>query len=223
LPIKIYFMDYDNKEEGYYNNTREEMLAFLPQNAKTILDVGCADGSFSKIIKQRNKAEVWGIEYMPEEAKKASSKIDHVLTGACEVNIDKLPNDYFDAIYFNDVLEHLVDPYMVLEKIKDKLSNDGIVISSIPNMRYHSALKNLIFNKDWKYADHGIMDKTHLRFFTKKSIDNMYKDAGYEVIIHQGINVTKSLKPWLYNIPFLFTALDMRYLQFATVAKKARF
>jgi len=214
-------MDYENKEEGYYNNTREEMLAFLPQDAKTILDVGCADGSFSKIIKEKNNAEVWGIEYMPEEAKKASTKIDRVFTGPCEDNIDELPDNYFDAIYFNDILEHLVDPYMVLEKIITKLSKNGVVISSIPNMRYHSALKKLIFSKDWKYADHGIMDKTHLRFFTKKSIFNMYKDAGYDVIEHKGINITKSLKPWLYNIPFLFTALDMRYLQFATVAKKS--
>jgi len=213
-------MDYENKEVGYYNNTREEMLAFLPQNAKMILDVGCADGSFSRIIKDRNKAEVWGIEYMPEEAKKASTKIDHVLSGTCEDNIDKLPNDYFDVIYFNDILEHLVDPYKVLERVKNKLSKDGIVISSIPNMRYHSALKNLILKKDWKYGNHGVMDKTHLRFFTKKSIYNMYVEAGYDVIEHKGINVTKSLKPWLYNIPLLFTALDMRYLQFATVAKK---
>jgi len=214
-------MDYENKEEGYYNNTRDEMLAFLPKNAKTILDVGCADGSFSKIIKEKNNAEVWGIEYMPEEANKASLKIDRVFTGPCEDNIDELPDNYFDVIYFNDILEHLVDPYMVLEKVKPKLSKNGIIISSIPNMRYHSALKNLIFRKDWKYADHGIMDKTHLRFFTKKSIYNMYKDAGYVVKIHKGINVTKSLKPWLYNIPFLFTALDMRYLQFATVAEKS--
>ena len=212
-------MDYDNKDEGYYTNKREEMLDFLPSSVKTVLDVGCADGSFSKIVKDKVNAEVWGIEFMPKEAKKAEVKIDKVFTGTCEDSIEKLPDHYFDVIYFNDILEHLVDPYTVLENIKSKLSANGIVISSIPNMRYHSAIKSLVLNKDWKYADHGIMDKTHLRFFTKKSIYNMYVDAGYKVEIHKGIRATKSIKPWLYNILFLFTALDMRYLQFATVAK----
>lgn len=212
-------MDYQNKEAGYYNNPREEMLSYLPESAKRVLEVGCADGTFSKAIKDQNNAEVWGIEYMPEEAKKAMTKIDKVLVGPCESHLDELPKNYFDAIYFNDVLEHLQDPYMVLEKIKSNLSENGVVISSIPNMRYHSALKDLVLNKNWEYADHGVMDKTHLRFFTKKSIANMYKNAGYDVVIHEGIRPTKSIKPWIYNLFFLYTALDMRFLQFATVAK----
>lgn len=212
-------MDYENKPTGYYDNARDEMLSFLPENYKTVLDVGCADGSFAKSIKDISGAEVWGVEYMPDEAKKASSKIDKVLTGAIEDCIEKLPDNYFDVIYFNDVLEHLVDPYKVLDKMKFKLSKDGITISSIPNMRYHRALKELVINKDWKYAEHGTLDKTHLRFFTKKSIFRMFEEAGYIVSTHKGLNTSKSLKPWLYNIPFLFTALDIRHLQFVTIAK----
>ena len=212
-------MDYENKTSGYYDNVREEMLSFLPDNFKTVLDVGCADGAFAKSIKNISGAEVWGVEYMPDEAEKASSKIDKVLSGAIEDCIDKLPNNYFDVIYFNDVLEHLVDPYTVLDKMKDKLSENGITISSIPNMRYHRALKELVINKDWKYTERGTLDKTHLRFFTKKSIFRMFEEAGYNVTTHKGLNASKSLKPWLYNIPFLFTALDIRYLQFVTIAK----
>ena len=212
-------MDYENKTSGYYDNVREEMLSFLPDNFKTVLDVGCADGAFAKSIKNISGAEVWGVEYMPDEAEKASSKIDKVLSGAIEDCIDKLPNNYFDVIYFNDVLEHLADPYTVLDKMKDKLSENGITISSIPNMRYHRALKELVINKDWKYTERGTLDKTHLRFFTKKSIFRMFEEAGYNVTTHKGLNASKSLKPWLYNIPFLFTALDIRYLQFVTIAK----
>lgn len=212
-------MDYENKTSGYYDNVREEMLSFLPENFKTVLDVGCADGAFAKSIKNISGAEVWGVEYMPDEAEKASSKIDKVLSGAIEDCIDKLPNNYFDIIYFNDVLEHLVDPYTVLDKMKDKLSENGITISSIPNMRYHRALKELVIDKDWKYTERGTLDKTHLRFFTKKSIFRMFEEAGYNVTTHKGLNASKSLKPWLYNIPFLFTALDIRYLQFVTIAK----
>ncbi len=211
-------MDYENKDEKYYHLERDEMLVYLPKNANKVLEVGCGAGNFAKSIKIRNNAEVWGIELMDDEAKRAAEIIDKVLSGPCEEHIKNLPDNYFDAIFFNDVLEHLVDPYSVLKNIKSKLSKDGVVISSIPNIRYHSALKSLVINKDWKYMDHGIMDKTHLRFFTKKSIVNMYEDAGYEVKLHEGINKTRSLKPWLYNLLFLFTALDMRNLQYATVA-----
>lgn len=212
-------MDYQNKEEGYYENLRPEMLSLLPQNSKTILDIGCADGTFSQSVKEKNNAEVWGIEFMPNEAKKAATKIDKVIEGTVEDSISKLPTNYFDVIYFNDVLEHLVDPNKVLLDIKKTLTKNGVIISSIPNIRYHKPLMKLIFKKDWKYEDHGVLDITHLRFFTESSIKHMYEDADYQVIHHKGINKSKSLKPWIYNILFLFTALDMRYLQYATIAK----
>lgn len=213
-------MDYDNKPDNYFNNSRHEMLDFLPENTKTLLDVGCGEGAFASFIKEKHQTETWGIELMKEEGEKAKKLLDKVFIGEVENFIDELPDEYFDAIYFNDVLEHLVDPYMVLEKIKSKLSKDGVIISSIPNMRYHSALKNLVLNKDWEYQDHGIMDKTHLRFFTGKSIANMYTRLGYKILTHKGINKTKSIKPYLYNLPLFFTAMDMRYLQYATVVKK---
>ncbi|MBT8304779.1 MAG: class I SAM-dependent methyltransferase [Bacteroidia bacterium] len=194
------------------------MLGFLPADAKTILDVGCGQGSFALVAKRRNSAEVWGIELMEDEARLAKPILDKVFVGPCEDHIEKLPENYFDTIFFNDVLEHLVDPYMVLRTIKSKLTPKGVIISSIPNMRYHSVLSKLIFQKDFEYAEHGVMDKTHLRFFTKKSIQRMYEDAGFRVIEHVGINKSRSLKPLLYNIPFLFNALDMYYPQYATMA-----
>ena len=67
-------MDYNNKPDGYYNNVRQEMLAYLPANAKKVLDVGCGNGAFAATIKTKNSAEVWGIEYMDEEAKQAGKE-----------------------------------------------------------------------------------------------------------------------------------------------------
>jgi len=212
-------MDYNNKPDDYYNNDRQEMLNFLPKDAKKILDVGCGDGAFASIVKKINNAEVWGIEYMDDEAIKANFFLDKVFSGPCEDFIDDLPDNYFDVIYFNDVLEHLVDPYMILEKIKTKLSKNGIVISSIPNIRYHNVLIPLLFQKKFEYESFGVMDKTHMRFFTKKSIRNMYENLGYEVLSHHGINGSRSIRPILYNIPLLFTAMDIRYPQYATVVK----
>ncbi len=198
------------------------MLEFFPTNAKTVLDVGCGEGAFAALIKEKYKTETWGIEYMEDHGKQAEKVLDKVFIGPCENFIESLPDNHFDVIYCNDVLEHLVDPEWVLENIQSKLTENGIIISSIPNMRYHSALKKLVINKSWEYERSGVMDKTHLRWFTKKSIRNMYERLGYEVVTHKGINKTRSIKPYLYNIPLLFTATDMFFVQYATVARKAK-
>ncbi|MFD0933072.1 class I SAM-dependent methyltransferase [Psychroflexus salinarum] len=213
-------MDYQDKKDIYYKKERPEMLEFFPKNAKTVLEVGCGQGTFVKQIKDLYQTETWGIEYMESHAKEAQKVLDKVFIGQCEKFIDDLPDNYFDVIYFNDVLEHLFDPYMVLEKMKQKLTEKGKIISSLPNIRYHSALKMLILKKDWKYEDSGVLDHTHIRFFTKKSIERMYKNLGFKIITHKGINKTRSLKPYIYNLLLFFTASDIFYVQFATVVEK---
>mgnify|MGYP001942644396 CR=1 FL=1 len=214
-------MDYNNKPSGYYQHVREEMLAFLPTTSKKILDVGCAQGAFGLAMKTKNNAEVWGIELTPAAAEKAKEVLDKVFIGPCEQFLDELPDNYFDTVYFNDVLEHMQDPYKVLEIIKTKLSDSGVVISSIPNIRYYEVFEEMYFKENFEYKEEGVLDKTHLRFFTKKSIRKMYEDLGFKIISHVGINKGKSLRPYLYNIPRLFKGLDMRFLQFATVASKS--
>jgi 2-polyprenyl-3-methyl-5-hydroxy-6-metoxy-1,4-benzoquinol methylase len=213
-------LDYVNKPQDYYENSRPEMLAYLPNSIKTVLDIGCSSGDFGYAIKQKTNAEVWGIEPFERFGKLAVNKLDTVLISSIEGALHELPDNYFDVIYFNDVLEHLLDPYSILEKIKSKLKDNGSVISSIPNIRYFRSFFKLLFHGEWDYTDEGILDRTHVRFFTKKSILKMYDKAGYTVISHEGINGTKSIKPFLINIPLLFNGMDMKYTQFATVAKK---
>lgn len=212
-------MDYQNKTGKYYTNIRTEMVDFFPDNAETVLDVGCGQGSFAGHIKDQFNTETWGIEYMAAEAKVAEKVLDKVFTGPCEDFIDDLPDEFFDVIYFNDVLEHLADPYSVLEKMKVKLTSNGRIISSIPNIRNHNSLRMFLFGKDWKYEESGVMDHTHLRFFTRKSIRRMYEKLGFKIIKHQGINKTKSLKAYLLNTVLLFTASDIFYTQYATVVE----
>src|SRR3970040_1993556 len=208
---------YQNKPDGYYDNVRKEMLKYLPSDAKKIIDIGCGNGAFASLVKQKNDAQVWGIELMEQEAILAETVLDKVFIGNCEVHLEGLPENYFDVIYFNDVLEHLVDPYSVLELLKSKLSAKGIIISSIPNVRFFRTFFRVLFSKDWRYEEYGVMDKTHLRFFTGKSIKKMYTDLGYTILVHEGINVTRSIKPILYNIPLLSTHMDIRNVQYATV------
>lgn len=213
-------MDYKDKSNDYFRNVRKDMLEFYPKGAKKVLDVGCGNGALGSIIKQQYGVEVWGIELVEEPAKQAEQVLDKVFIGHCEDFIEELPEGYFDAIFFNDVLEHLYHPHKVLAEIKSKLSPDGVVVSSIPNIRHYKSFKQLFFHKNWEYAESGTMDFTHLRFFTVKTIPKMFRDSGYEIILHKGTNRTKSLMPYIYNIPFLFTAMDIFYLQFVTIARK---
>lgn len=212
-------MDYENKPEDYYKNVRREMLKYLPEKAGTIVEVGCGNGAFASLVKERTGAEVWGVEYMSSEAAKAEKVIDKAFAGPIESNLENLPDNFFEVAYFNDVLEHLVDPYTVLAEFRKKMVPGGIVISSIPNIRYHNALIPILFKKDFKYRDYGVMDHTHMRFFTEKSIRRMYEEQGYKILLHEGINKSRSLKPLLYNIPLLFSQMDIFYPQFATVAR----
>ncbi|NJL12973.1 MAG: class I SAM-dependent methyltransferase [Microscillaceae bacterium] len=210
----------ETKPYEYYYGERAEMMAFYPQSARVVLDVGCAAGNFALALKQKYGAEVWGLEYEAEAARQAAEKLDKVLAGDCALNMPLLPDAYFEVIFFNDVLEHLVDPYSVLQMAKSKLKPGGQIISSIPNVRYFRNLGNLLFKKQWKYEESGILDRTHLRFFTTRSIRDMYQELGYEILQHRGINATsRSWKPFLVNLLTFNAFSDIRYVQFVTVAR----
>ena len=210
--------DLQVKPDDYFIKTRPETLEFIPQSAERILEVGCATGLFGAQLKRRSDIEVWGIEYDTESAEKAREKLDMVLAGDILQLSDHLPDSYFDCVVFNDVLEHLVDPFTVLQKVKGKLVKKGLVVCSIPNIRFFYTLKNFVFNKQWKYEDAGIMDKTHLRFFTENSIVDMFDSLGYTIVELKGINGIRSWKFSLFNALSMGYLSDTRFLQFACVA-----
>jgi SAM-dependent methyltransferase len=206
------------KPDDYFIQTRPEMLEYIPETAERILEAGCASGLFGAQLKQRSNVEVWGIEYDSESAESARQRLDMVLAGDILPLTDHLPDAYFDCAIFNDVLEHLIDPFAVLLKLKGKLAKGGIVVCSIPNIRFYHTFKKFIVNKQWKYEDAGIMDKTHLRFFTKASIVDMFDSLGYKILKLQGINGIDSWKFSLLNSLSFGYLSDTRYLQFACVA-----
>jgi len=135
------------KPNGYYNQRRSEMLKYIPQNAKRILDVGCGEGFFGQLIKQKLSAEVWGLELDNKSGSIAQTKIDKVYIGDVNQLLDELPDQYFDCIIFNDILEHLADPYSILLKIKNKISKEGMVVCSLPNVRYFFYIKRFANKK----------------------------------------------------------------------------
>ena len=131
-----------DKFDQYYENARPEIQGIVGNSAKKILDIGCGAGSMAYQLKINNAAEVWGIEPVETAAVKARELLDRVLHSPVEPALEKLPNYFFDAIIFADVLEHLVDPYTVLSKIKYKL-NQSFVLRLI--LIKHLLLINFIF------------------------------------------------------------------------------
>ncbi len=214
----------DSKPSNYYQNLRLEMLPYIPKTAKNILELGCGEGMFGSYLRENMSAKVSGIEIETKFATKAKKNLDKVYIGDAELIIKKLPDNSFDVIVVNDVLEHMVDPYSVLKEAKRILRKGGVVVSSIPNMRNFHVMYHLVRGGQWEYVESGILDRTHLRFFTQKSIRNMYERLGYEVVKHEGIFEESNLPAYFKFINTLARGKisDMKYVQFATVAKVKR-
>jgi 2-polyprenyl-3-methyl-5-hydroxy-6-metoxy-1,4-benzoquinol methylase len=206
---------------NYYISERKEVAKFIDKNSGKILDVGCGVANFLNFFKKKG-FETWGIEPVKDIANIAKNKADKILNETIESALPILPDNYFDYITFNDVLEHTKDPWIVLEKLKTKFNIGGKILASIPNVRFYTNLLNLFFKKDWKYEDVGILDKTHLRFFTKKSMVRLFTDSGYVVdkiiVINGPRKIHIRFITTLFNILTLGLFSDILYPQYLIVA-----
>jgi 2-polyprenyl-3-methyl-5-hydroxy-6-metoxy-1,4-benzoquinol methylase len=217
--------DYQTKQRLYFEAERPEMLRYIPSTATSVLEVGCGNGNFARLIKTQLAAQVWGVELDREAALVAEQQLDKVICGAFDEALN-LPKHSFDCIIFNDVLEHLVDPEQALLDCQKLLRQGGVVVASIPNVRYFHNVINLAFYGDWTYTDKGILDRTHLRFFTYRSILEIFERLGYKVETIEGVNPIEKFRlpgklkcfSGLLNL-FSHRIEDMRYLQFAVVAR----
>jgi 2-polyprenyl-3-methyl-5-hydroxy-6-metoxy-1,4-benzoquinol methylase len=168
------------KRIEYYSEPRLDIQALIDASGKRILDVGCAAGEFGGALKRAGAAEVVGIECVPEAAALAREKLDCVFVGDVQSLRPPLDEGSFDYIIFADVLEHTVDPWTMLATYRRYLKPDGRVIASIPNVRFYAIIGRLIFNA-WGYRESGILDSTHLRFFTWPTIKEMFERAGLRI------------------------------------------
>ncbi len=208
--------------KNYYTSDRKEVYNFIAGDHCKILDFGCGNGGFLYLLKKRN-FETWGVEPIKEIADMASNKIDKIFNETAESSMPLLPNNYFDYITFNDVLEHMENPWNILKQSSVKLNKEGRILASIPNVRFYNNLLNIFLKKDWKYENAGILDKTHLRFFTKKSMFRLFIDSGYIIEKIVGINGPRKLykvcTAFFFNIITLGFFSDIVYPQFLIIAK----
>ena len=203
------------------------MLEFVPADASVILEVGCGSGAFSAGLKKMRAAsgrpvEIWGVEMDEAAAIRASENLDRVLHGDVNAVMNDLPVGRFDCVVLNDVIEHVLEPGELVASLRPLLKPAGCLVASIPNVRYFFNVVNLAVHGRWDYTDEGILDRTHVRFFTRSSMVRLLEESGFAVEKTAGINPTVSLKFRLANLLTLGRWSDMKYLQFACLARTAR-
>ena len=171
------------KQSWYYAFVRKDIEPLLPVSTPRVLEIGCGGGGTLAWIKQSGRAQ-WtvGIELSAEAAAIARTRVDDVRCGDANVLLAGFPEGTFDLVLCLDVLEHLVDPWAALSQIQTLLRPGGRIITSLPNVRHHSVVLPLLFRGRWEYREAGIMDRTHLRFFSRQGMAALIRGAGLREI-----------------------------------------
>lgn len=184
------------------------------------LDVGCAAGLLGKAIKNcRKDAEIYGIEFNPEYARQAEHYLNGVVCGDVEkIDLQSIGKK-FDCIIYADILEHLKDPWTILRTHRSFLTREGSIAVSIPNIQFIGILLSLLFG-NWNYTESGILDKTHLRFFTKKTLRKLMDDTGFEIeVIRPNYSDHKSVAMILRTCALFGLFANFFTKQFMVIAK----
>ena len=174
----------------YYRVFNRHLLNLLPSGMTRVLEFGCAGGMLGKAYKEANPNAVWhGIEIEDEPADYARQHLDDVWVLDAnnflpEAAMLEAP---YDAIVYGDVIEHFIDPMESLPTHLSLLKPGGELCACIPNVQHWSLIKELL-KGNWTYRDSGLLDNTHLRFFTRKSILSMVKSLNLELVALKGLS-----------------------------------
>jgi len=172
----------------YYNRVNLDLLRLMPPDAQIVVEVGCGAGMLAEAYRRINtRVRYFGIEKHPAAARAASlsSRVDRVVTGDMET-VEPAALDLsdtepsVDCLVLGDVLEHMVDPWSVLARLTRWVRDGGQVLACIPNVQHYSVLVNLLRGK-WDYQDEGLLDRTHLRFFTLSGVQDLFARTGLHV------------------------------------------
>jgi 2-polyprenyl-3-methyl-5-hydroxy-6-metoxy-1,4-benzoquinol methylase len=173
---------YRTKGDRYFSAARADYVTEIPTGPNRVLEIGCAGGMTGLLAKQQGKAAFYcGVELFPDAARNAEGRIDEIVVGDIE-KIDRLPwpENSFDFLILSEVLEHLADPSRVLTKLRSYLRPGGRVFASSPNVS-HFRIIAMLLKGDWRLTEMGVMDRTHLRWFTPKSYAELFADSGFIV------------------------------------------
>lgn len=201
-------------------SSRNGLLVKLAGSNKTVLEMGCATGFLSRHF-AANGCTVTGVEYDPISARRAEQFCSRVIVADLNGDWKESVSGKFDVITFGDVLEHLLDPVAVLSECRDLLASNGKVIISLPNVAFLSNRFRLMLG-EWDYTETGLLDRTHLKFFTLKSAKQMIFDAGFRIESFEpisglrgaripGVQSLTRLLPNLFGFQFIFSTARREY------------
>lgn len=179
---------YDKKQvyaEGF-NDEKAKIFAKYLKKESRILDIGCADGKLGEYFKKELGAEVYGVEISKKMAKEAENRLDKVFCADIEKDSLKIKENFFDYIVFADVLEHLQFPEEALKKCRKFLKEEGRIVVSLPNIASAAMRLDLLLGR-FSYTEQGILDNTHLRFYTKKTGKEFIERSGFKVLNTEGL------------------------------------
>lgn len=170
---------YATKSADYFSGTRQDMVAALPANPDAaILELGCGDGSTGTLVRSAGKATTYiGIELDPEAAARARTRLTDVIVGDIASLDLSAHRERYDAVIASEVLEHLVDPWDAVAKLAACLKCGGLFLASSPNLAHWRVIARLI-DGQFNHQETGVMDRSHLRWFTPHSYASLIQSAG---------------------------------------------
>lgn len=168
-------------DQTYYERSRTWPSIFGIRSGTKILDVGCGRGNLGSYLQTKYGSEVTGLEIIKDNFLVASTVLHEAQLGDIESMDMSVLGSRFDYVIFSDSLEHMLEPKAVLERVRDLMAENGYLLISMPNIRNFRVTVPLVFSDQWDYQDEGLLDRTHLRFFTCTSICKLIEQCGYKV------------------------------------------
>jgi SAM-dependent methyltransferase len=166
-----------------HDSHNPDLLKLMPPNAKRVIEVGCSSGALAREFKKLNPSSLYfGVEIESSYAQLAQRHCDETLV----LNIENADDSFWsahadkDCWVFGDALEHLVNPWLVLKNVYQCLPLGGVVVACIPNAQHWSVQARLSIG-DFRYENEGLLDRTHIRWFTRQTIVEMFHGAGFEI------------------------------------------
>src|SRR5450631_1677815 len=172
------------KQTPAHDRHNPDILRFMPKSLKRVVEVGCSSGALARAYTAENAgSEYIGIEIDPEYAERARASCSSVICGDIETMSDATFLSLFpsDCWIFGDSLEHLRDPWALLRRMRGHLQPDARIIACIPNAQHWSVQARLNCGA-FRYEDQGLLDRTHLRWFTRITIIELFQSTGYQIV-----------------------------------------
>lgn len=225
--MKVYQRELDSNSPDTPEDSLHKLLAHIP-NASKVLDIGCGTGTLGGRLVTDKNCDVTGVDINPDSIVIAAQKLTQAMCAdISKTSLSKTLNEQFDIIVLADVLEHISEPDKLLHDCHKLLNANGKLLVSIPNAAYIGAILSLYYD-EWEYGEEGILDTTHVRFYTRNSILKLLENNGYQaqIIDYVAKDLTEteftqradSLNPAVFD--WLTTKADAVAYQFIINASK---